>query len=89
MNAPVCPSRLRPGLSAFHRRCLDTRVAECNEALVQAVCAFEEAESWEPNDASLPAACDLLQAAQKLTELARQVQTTVSTHPMEECHERR
>lgn len=89
MNAPLCPSRLRPRLSAFHRRCLDTRVAECNAALAQAVCAFTEAESWEPDDTSLPAACDLLQAARKLTELARQVQTAAPTTPAEECHERR
>lgn len=73
MNAPVCSTHLRPRLTSFHRRCLDKRVGECNEALAQAVSAFAEAGAWEPNDASLPVACDLLQAAQKLTELARHV----------------
>ena len=58
------------GLSAYHRRCLDKRIGDCNDALTQAVCALCEAKSWEPCDVRLQAVCGLLQAAHSLTDLA-------------------
>ena len=53
MNRPVI-RRPEPdlGLSDYHRRCLDKRIGECDEALAHAVCALYEAESWVPSDSA-------------------------------------
>jgi hypothetical protein len=74
MNRPVI-HRPEPelGLSDYHRRCLDKRIGECDEALAQAVCALYEAESWVPSDLSLHALSGLLQAAHSLTEVAHHI----------------
>lgn len=87
MNQPVVP-RTGPGLglSDYHRRCLDRRIGECDEALAQAVCALCEAESWAPSDLSLHALCGLIQAAQGLTVLAHHI-SSASTSPR--LHSRR
>lgn len=61
------------GFTDYHRRCLDKRIGECDEALSQAVCALCEAERWLPSDLSLHALCGLLQAAQTLTEVAHHI----------------
>ena len=58
------------GLSHYHRRCLDKRIDECNEAPAEAVRALSEAEAWEPRDLSLHALCGLVEAAHGLTNLA-------------------
>ena len=57
MSRPIDRLESDVGLTDYHRRCLDKRIGECDEALVQAVCALCEAESWLPGDLSLQALC--------------------------------
>ena len=74
-----------PGLSSYHRRCLVQRLGECDEALVQAVCALCQAERWVPGDLSLHALCELVQAAQRLTELAHRMSRAGASDRSQEC----
>ena len=73
MSRPIERLDSDVGLTDYHRRCLDKRIGECDEALVQAVCALCEAESWLPGDLSLHALSGLLQAAHSLTEVAHHI----------------
>lgn len=75
MNAPSQGFEPETGLSDYHRRCLDKRIDECNDALAQAVRALCEAEHREPGDVSLHALCGLLQAAHRLTDLAHHMES--------------
>jgi hypothetical protein len=60
-----------PRLTAYHRRCLGKRLADCHQDLAQAVCALGEAQRWAPWDPRLEAACALLNVAHSFTDLAR------------------
>ena len=81
MSGPIDRLESDVGLTDYHRRCLDKRIGECDEALVQAVCALCEAESWLPGDLSLHAVCRLLQAAQGLTEVAHHISGASRSDP--------
>ena len=72
-------------LSSYHRRCLAQRLGECDEALIQAVCALCQAERWVPGDLSLHALCELVQAAQHLTELAHRMSRASASERVQEC----
>ena len=81
MSRPIDRLESDVGLTDYHRRCLDKRIGECDEALVQAVCALCEAESWLPGDLSLQALYRILQAAQGLTEVAHQISGASRSDP--------
>jgi hypothetical protein len=72
-------------LSSYHRRCLAQRIGECDEALVQAVCALCQAERWVPDDLSLQALCGVVEAAQRLTELAHRMSRAGVSAPARDC----
>jgi hypothetical protein len=74
-----------PGLSSYHRRCLAQRIGECDAALVQAVCALCQAERWVPGDLGLHTLCELVQAAQRLTELAHRMSRAGASERAQEC----
>lgn len=60
-------------LTEFHFRCLEKRVGECNDALMQAVAATCSAETEEPGNEAIHALHAVLRAAQKLTATAFEV----------------